>query len=598
MPNSNLDPEHTQALENEVAKLRKMNRILMQRVEDKIDQEGNEYMVLHQNAILLEEQITRRTQKLEEAHRELEVSNKELLQAKKDAEKLAEAKGQFLANMSHEIRTPMNGILGMLQLILDNPIPRDLKEDLNTVYSSASTMLDLLNGILDFSKMEAGRLDLEHIEFDPQRIIEETGELFSEIAQKKGLCIYTNCGANFPLKLKGDPNRIRQVLTNLLGNSTKFTSKGFVGISAQVESRDEKNTHLKITVSDSGIGMTPEHMQALFKPFSQADNSTTRRFGGTGLGLAICSHFIKGMHGNIGVDSIYGQGSTFWFTIQLKNVPGQERKKQDLLKGKSILVVDHCPGTRVGIYQQLVNLGADVISVSAEEYKNGDHGCKRQVDAIVYDNSLTKALQQDLKEQSDTLINLIERRFRFETKHKKQLALHKPVRRRDILKCMQTVFGKNIQNKENDPEKSIKKIEKIEKNIRVLLVEDNLINQKVARHSMQHIGLKSDLVENGLLAVEAHMKDPYDIIFMDCQMPIMDGYEATRKIRSLEADGIEVPIIAMTANALVGDRDHCLEAGMNDYLSKPVKIEALREAILRWTTISKNNKSSEVNKSG
>lgn len=590
MPTSNTKANNnTAALKKEVEKLRKMNRILMQRVEENVDQGGNEFMVLHQNAVLLEAQVTRRTQKLEEARKELEVSNKKLLQAKRDAENLTEAKGQFLANMSHEIRTPMNGILGILQLILDNPLPGELKEDLQTVYSSASTMLDLLNGILDFSKMEAGRLDLENISFEPQRIIEETAELFAEIAQNKGLSIHTNCAPGFPTKLKGDPNRIRQVLSNLLGNATKFTKQGHVGISAEVESVADGYSTLNFTVTDSGIGMTPEHMKALFKPFSQADNSTTRKFGGTGLGLAICSHFIKGMKGEIGVDSSYGHGSSFWFTIRLENAPEETGEDRELLQGKSLLIVDPCHGTRAGLFHQLLSLGANVVAVSPDEFQQGDHGCKKQFDAIIADSTISTEQAMELDEYSDMRIDLTNRRFRFENKYKNQTALYKPVRKRDLRKCMAAVFGEHIHEHSNEPENPINVVEKIDSDIRVLLVEDNLINQKVARRSMKHIGLESDLVENGLLAVEAHQKNPYDIIFMDCQMPVMDGYEATRKIRALETNGAEVPIIAMTANALVGDRDQCLEAGMNDYLAKPVKINALRETISRWIESSDLN---------
>ena len=546
--------------QKELEKLRKMNAILMERVEEKTNEGGNETMILYQNALLLERKVKDRTESLEKARRELEASNEELRRAKETAESVAQAKGQFLANMSHEIRTPMNGIIGILQLILDNQLPQELKADLQTVYSSASSMLGLLNGILDFSKVEAGKFELEKLELEPERMVEETAELFSEIAQGKGLSLYTHCGADLPRRVLGDPNRIRQVLGNLVGNAVKFTSKGQVGIEVNVETDAQGRELLRMSVKDTGIGMKKEQIGMLFKPFSQADSTTTRRFGGTGLGLAISAHLVSGMNGEIGVESEPGRGSTFWFTMELNRIQEENGFLDQPLKGKRVLVVDRCSGTRDGMVQQLRDLGAQATAMALDATKLSNLSGAESFDAVLVDSQGRQEIESAYARCSETVIPLIERRKRFDVNTTHRATLLKPVRKCHLKKILQNELGLEASDEKVESREAKKTIEKIQENIRILVVEDNDVNQKVAKRTLNRIGLECDLADNGLLAVNAHSANPYDIILMDCQMPEMDGYEATRKIRSLENSGEEVPIIAMTAHALMGDRDRCLEA--------------------------------------
>ena len=519
----------------------------------------------------------------------------------------ARLKSEFLANMSHEVRTPMNGIIGMTGLLLDtelNPRQRDFTQ---TIASSADALLTIVNDILDFSKIEAGMLVFEEIDFQLDHVIEASVELLGERALSKEIELVSLVQANVPTELRGDPGRVRQVLTNLLGNAVKFTDHGEVVVTAVKKQETEHDLVVRFSVADTGIGIAPEAQARLFQAFVQADGSTTRRYGGTGLGLAICKQLVQQMGGEIGVESVLGHGSTFWFTAHFRKqpgaaVPGPVRE----LAGARILTVDDHAATRTVLQHLFTEWGmkerhAQTGRAALDQFRRAA-ASGYPFDLAVIDASmpemdgfaLARAIKSDPKLASTRLV-MIGSLLHPESPEALREAgieafLIKPLRQSQLLSCLKAALASNLE-----PRSMLSGLTELrpdapapapvaprQSGLRILLAEDNVVNQRVALHQLQKLGYTAEPVDNGRLALEAIARSDYDVVFMDCQMPELDGYAATRELRQREGFAKHTWIIAMTANSLEGDREKCLAAGMDDYVSKPAKPAALVAVLQRY----------------
>jgi signal transduction histidine kinase/CheY-like chemotaxis protein len=563
-----------------------------------------ELMEVHKN---LEIRVQQRTHDLQQANQDLEKSRQMAQAMAIEAEAANKAKSEFLANMSHEIRTPMNGVLGMASLLLDTPLNEEQKDFAQTIAASGQLLLNIINDILDFSKIEAGKLEFESIEFDLQITFEDITDILALNAEKKGLVLSCFIDPKVPCRLEGDPGRLRQVLLNLANNAVKFTSNGAVDIRAELKKETDSDVEILFEVKDTGIGIPKERIDRLFKTFSQVDGSTTRKYGGTGLGLAISKRLVEMMDGQIGVKSKEGKGCTFWFTAWLRkhSYPrDMEPAKRPLtdLRSKRILVVDDHAANRKIMQAYLKSWGCESISATSgrEALILIQKGVadKAPIDMVITDfimpemdgEALGRIIKNDPLLQNTYCVLLTSRAMRGDAKRAREIGfeayLTKPIKRSQILSALRSVFASGPVAL---PERSKKELvtrhrvaEDQKQQIHILLAEDNIVNQKVALHMLGKLGYKTQVVSDGKEALACLERKPYDLILMDIQMPEMDGYEATCAIRDSQAAYNKIPIIALTANAMKGDDEKCYQAGMDDYLAKPIDAALLKEKIKHW----------------